>query len=83
VLILNQEKVSQEGFKPEFTGLPSVMLTIRPSMLGWGGLMRTCGAAATCVWPAYGLRPSHFDRLCQEGIQLTSMNGARAGALAF
>jgi len=27
------------------------------------GLIHACGAAATCVWPAYGLRPSHFDCL--------------------
>jgi len=45
--------------------------------------MRDCGTVATCVWQAYGLRPSHFDCLCLEGIQLTRMNGVRASTLAF
>ena len=59
------------------------MLTIRPWMLCCGGLMRSCGAVATCVWSAYGLRTSRFDCLRREGIQLTRMNGVRASALAF
>jgi len=59
------------------------MLTIRPWMVGWGGLMRACSTVATCVWSAYGLRPSHFNCLCQEGIQLTRMNGVRDSVLAF
>ena len=42
------------------------MLTIMPWMLGWVGLIQTCSAAATCVWSAYGLHPSHFDCLHQE-----------------
>ena len=59
------------------------MLTIRSWMAGWVGLMRACGAVATCVWSAYGLPPSHFDCLRWEGIQLTHMNGVRASALVF
>ena len=58
-------------------------LTIRPWMLGWGGLMGACGTVATCVWSAYGLHPSHFNCLCREGIKLTHMNGIRATTLAF
>ena len=41
-------------------------LTIRPWMLGWVGLIRACGATATCIWSAYSLRPSHFDFLPRE-----------------
>jgi len=41
------------------------MQTIRPWMVGWVGLIRACGAAATCVWSAYSLHPSHFDCLCR------------------
>ena len=52
-------------------------------MVSWEGVMRACGAVATCVWLAYGLRPSHFDCLCWEGIQLTCMNGVRGSALVF
>ena len=59
------------------------MLTIRPWMVGWVGLIRACDAAATCVWSAYSLRPSHFDCLCREGIQLTRMIGVRASVLVF
>ena len=39
------------------------------------GLIHTCSAVATCVWLAYGLRPSHFDCLCQECSQVTPMDG--------
>jgi len=42
----------------------------------WVGLIRACGAAATCVWSAYGLRPSHFDCLRQEWSDLTRMEHA-------
>ena len=45
--------------------------------------MGACSDVATCVWPAYDLRPSHFDCLRREGIQLTCMNGIRASTLAF
>jgi len=58
-------------------------LTNRPWMLGWVGLMWACGAVATCVWLACGLRPSHFNCLRPEGSQLTHMNGARDSVLAF
>jgi len=42
-------------------------------MLGWVGLIRACGAAACCVWSAYGLRPSHLDCLRREWSDLTRM----------
>ena len=42
------------------------MLIIRPWMVSWVGLILACRAAATCVWLAYGLCPSHFDCLSQK-----------------
>ena len=42
-------------------------------------LICACGASATCVWPAYGLRPSHFNCLCREGSQVTPMDDTMAG----
>ena len=46
-------------------------------MLGGLGLIRAYSAAATCVWLAYGLRPSHFDCLRWGGSKLTRMDSAR------
>jgi len=57
-------------------------LTIRPWMLGWVRLIRLCGAAATCVWLAYSLRPSHFDCLHREWSKLTRMEHSRGKAHA-
>jgi len=58
-------------------------LAIRQWMLGWVGLIRACGAAATCVWSAYALRPSHFDCLRREWSDLTHMVHARGKAHAL
>jgi len=52
-------------------------------MLGWVGLMLACSAAATCVWSAYGLRPSHFDFLRREWSTLTRMEHAWGKAHAL
>ena len=49
----------------------------------WVGLIRACGAAATCVWSAYGLCPSHFDCLRREWSDLTRMEHARGKAHAW
>ena len=59
------------------------MLTNRPWMVGWVGLMHACGAVATCVWPAYGLHPSHFDCLRREWSKLTCMDSAMGKVLVF
>jgi len=80
-------KFMKKCLKRDSNPQPSVRqactLTIRLCKLGWGGLMRACGAVATCVGSVYGLLPSRFNCLCQEGIQLTHMNGVRASALVF
>ena len=49
----------------------------------WVGLIHACGAAATCVWSAYGLSPSHFDCLHREWSDLTRMVHARGKAHAL
>ena len=82
---LNCKKVFQEGIEPEVTSMPSVHAN-HLAMDDWLGRSNTqLGAAACSVWTAYGLRPSRFDCLPQEGSKLTRKNGTKAygTALAF
>jgi hypothetical protein len=44
--------------------------------LGRAQLICACGTAATSVWSAYGLRPSHFNCLRREWSDLTRMEHA-------
>ena len=50
------KKCLKRESNPSSTVCWASMLNVRPWMVRWVGLIWACGAAATCVWSAYGLR---------------------------
>ena len=80
-IVLIQEKLFQDGFKPESIGMPSKRASHKVMLAWWGRANMLL--QRFCYLYLDGLRPSHFDCLRREGTKLTRMNVTTASALAF